>query len=342
MIGRYFCEKSIGRGGMAEVWKAWDTKLGRFTALKFLLFKEDRDLEFFQREARLVANLSHPHIAPIYDVGTLEGQPYISMMLIDGKTLEGCEFNSRQGAEYVRDACRGVAFAHERGIVHRDLKPANIMRSKEGQIYVTDFGLARRVACPSPHSVSGSLIGTPCYMAPEQIRGAEADFRSDVYALGATLKELVPNPSIRLSSIISKCMSEHPIDRYRNASELSRALDSYLNKPKYLLGGIVASIAILGVLWGIWHGDRLIEAGKYRRQAEARMAVDDTEGAVAEFTKALAVRPDRSTYLDRGFCYYQLGKYQEALADCEAALKLDPSSEAAKKDRARCLLYVNR
>ena len=194
-FGKFVRTLRLGSGGMGEVWKAWDTQLSRWVALKFLKGSDDAEIERFEREAQLAARLSHPHIAAIYEVGHDQGRHWIAMQFIDGATLRGhSRADLRAIVDLVRDAARAVAVANDAGIIHRDLKPENLMVTRAGRaahVYVMDFGLARATEGASDLSVSGSIVGTPAYMPPEQARGQKADARADVWSLGATLYELL-------------------------------------------------------------------------------------------------------------------------------------------------------
>ena len=207
-FGKFVRVQKLGQGGMGEVWKAWDTELSRWVALKFLLGGDAEEIARFKREAQMAGKLSHPNIAAIYEVGTAQDRHYIAMQFVEGQTLKTFpRGNRRLHVRLIRDAALAVQFAHEQGIVHRDIKPENIMvvtrtkpataRTEKGKpaqshhVYVMDFGLARATEGVSDLSVSGMVVGTPAYMSPEQSRGEKVDARADVYSLGASLYELI-------------------------------------------------------------------------------------------------------------------------------------------------------
>ncbi len=197
-VGSYRLLEVAGVGGMGQVWKARDTALQRTVALKLLTLTSADALARFRREALLAADLQHPHIAQVY--AFVESRPpAIAMQYIDGVPL------SRYGGDSVArlaDAAEAVHCAHERGVLHRDLKPSNLLVDIGGRVFVVDFGLGRRISADEDLTRSGTLLGTPGYMAPEQVNGSGADARTDVYGLGATLYALLagrpphtgPNP----------------------------------------------------------------------------------------------------------------------------------------------------
>jgi serine/threonine protein kinase len=196
--------EELGRGGMGVVFKARQKSPDRIVALKMILrgqIASPQDIARFRAEAEAAANVHHPQIVPVYEVGEHEGQPYFSMQYIDGTTLarllaEG-PLPSRQAAAMLAPVCRAIADAHRRGVLHRDLKPSNILIDRQGRTFVTDFGLAKRFSAPAVGdgekvaslTQSGAILGTPGYMAPEQAAGqrGEVSPASDVYSLGAIL-----------------------------------------------------------------------------------------------------------------------------------------------------------
>src|SRR5208283_2765220 len=192
---RYRIVAILGRGGMGEVYRAEDLKLSQVVAIKFLPEALSRDagaLARFHAEVRIARQVSHPNVCRVYDIGQIEGTPFISMEYVDGEDLS--ELLLRIGRlpydkalETARKLCAGLAAAHDRGVIHRDLKPQNIMMNKRGDVVIMDFGLAAIA-----DQLSGAEVrnGTPAYMAPEQLRGAEVTAKSDIYALGLVLYEL--------------------------------------------------------------------------------------------------------------------------------------------------------
>jgi serine/threonine-protein kinase len=193
--GRYRIIALLGRGGMGEVYRATDLTLGQSVALKFLPEEASRNqrlLERFHGEVRIARQVSHPNVCRVYDIGEVEGMPFISMEYVDGEDLASLltrigRLPGDKALETARKLCAGLAAAHDRGVIHRDLKPQNIMINKRGEVVIMDFGLAAIAGQLSGAEVS---VGTPAYMAPEQLKGAEVTARSDVYALGLVLYEL--------------------------------------------------------------------------------------------------------------------------------------------------------
>ena len=205
VIGDYEVLEEIARGGMGVVYKARQRGANRLVALKMILsgqMASADERERFLREAELAANLDHQHIVPIYEVDEFQGCPFFSMKLIEGESLShqikakkraGPVHDPQTAAGLMATIARAVHYAHERGFLHCDLKPSNILLDREGRPYVTDFGLAKRASEDSAVSISGAIMGTPSYMAPEQASGSRKGLRptTDVYGLGAIFYELL-------------------------------------------------------------------------------------------------------------------------------------------------------
>ncbi|TDD17937.1 serine/threonine protein kinase [Kribbella turkmenica] len=197
LASRYRLNEVLGHGGMGEVFRGCDELLGRPVAVKLLLphrndpFAESR----FRREARTAAMVKDPHVVAAYDFGQQDGNYYLVMELVEGRSLAHelalrGPLEPERAVDVVRQAAAGIAAAHRRDIVHRDIKPANLLIDADGTVKVADFGIARFVTDP-PTSVPGQVLGTSLYLAPERARGEPATGASDVYALGCVLYQLV-------------------------------------------------------------------------------------------------------------------------------------------------------
>lgn len=205
-LGAYEIQSPLGSGGMGEVYRATDTKLGRDVALKVLpaeMAQDPERLSRFRREAKALAQLDHPNIVTIYSVEQCNGINFITMQLVEGQALDRLIPQGGLPAEQIVKIASALgdalAAAHDKGIVHRDLKPANVMVSNEGRVRVLDFGLAKDIRATSLSDATmtsdsrtqvGAVMGTPAYMSPEQISGRTLDHRSDIFSLGVLLHEM--------------------------------------------------------------------------------------------------------------------------------------------------------
>jgi eukaryotic-like serine/threonine-protein kinase len=236
IISHYRLGDRLGGGGMGVVYQAHDTRLGRPVAVKFLpeaYAKDPRALERFQREARTASALNHPHICTIYDIDEYQGQPFLIMELIEGRTLRAL-VGQRPAlatlAEVVGQAAKALAVAHAAGIVHRDIKPENVMVRADGYVKVLDFGLARRLptglasARTGDATQPGVLLGTVRYMSPEQARGETATSASDIFALGIVLYELAvgqhPFPADSQVGVLHAIVAQPPLPPTRLNPEI--------------------------------------------------------------------------------------------------------------------------
>ncbi len=268
-LGPYLIVSPLGRGGMGEVYRARDERLSRDVALK-ILPASSADAESrrrFDREARAVASLSHPHIVPLFDVGEQDGMHFVVTELVEGETLRERLVRGalapREAAEIAAQVAEGLAAAHARGFVHRDIKPENIIVTPDGRARILDFGLVRSTGAeegaPSPEAdptvtaltEPGVISGTVGYMSPEQVRGGAVDGRSDIFALGAVLYEMLtgsrafaaeskvetlnailkdePRPTAtpipeEMAAILQRCLAKRPENRYHSGADLAHDL----------------------------------------------------------------------------------------------------------------------
>ncbi|HKB01730.1 MAG TPA: serine/threonine-protein kinase [Gemmataceae bacterium] len=267
-FGRYRILRPLGRGGMGSVYLARDTELDRLVALKVPHLRPDdaEAQERFQREARAAATIEHPNVCRVYDVGKIDGTPFLTMAYIDGPTvadvLRDEPVPPRRAAELTRDVARALAEAHRRGVVHRDLKPGNILIGPDGEPVVTDFGLARRAADDLRLTTPGAFVGTPLYSSPEQAAGDTERIgpASDIFSLGVVLYEMLagrppftgsrtdvlagimskdpPPPSAvrsgldpRLDAITRRALAKEPADRFADMDAFADALEVSLRAP---------------------------------------------------------------------------------------------------------------
>ena len=273
-FGDYELLEEIARGGMGVIYKARQVSLNRVVALKMILagqFASSEDIRRFLTEAEAAANLNHPNIVPIYEIGRHEGHHYFSMRLVEGGSLaelrDGAEWKDQDGktaARLMAKVARAVHHAHQQGVLHRDLKPGNILVAADGEPQVTDFGLARQLTKDSSLTLSGAVLGTPSFMAPEQAAGKTKEIApaSDVYSLGAILYYLLtgkppfaaetlldtlaqvlggevilprtvnPRLSRDLEQICLRCLEKSPDLRYGSAGALADDLEKFLrNEP---------------------------------------------------------------------------------------------------------------
>jgi len=250
-ISHYRILGKLGGGGMGVVYEAEDTRLGRHVAIKFLpdnLSGDSKAMERFEREARAASLLNHPSICTIFEVEDHNGHPFIVMEKLEGESLKQRIRGKAMDLDDLLDVGVHVADAlsasHAKGIIHRDIKPANVMIDTESHVKVADFGLARVLdasAADAGRTMTGIVMGTPDYMAPEQMRGMHVDHSADIYSVGVMLYEMlcreVPRgafapPSVRggcdprLDAIVLKAMQQSPERRYQSAKEMEAALEA--------------------------------------------------------------------------------------------------------------------
>ncbi|MGB8832149.1 MAG: serine/threonine-protein kinase, partial [Candidatus Sulfotelmatobacter sp.] len=262
--GRYEILQMLGEGGMGAVYKARDRELDRFVALKLIrreLAANPAIVARFKQELLLSHQVTHKNVIRIYDLGDADGLKFISMEFVEGQDLrslilEKDKFPPEEAVEIIQQVCRALEAAHSVGVIHRDLKPQNIMRDKTGRILVMDFGMARTVEGDGM-TQSGALVGTMEYMSPEQALAGNLDQRSDLFAVGLILYELLTGKMpykaesalaslikrtqqravpvsehdgsipAALSNIVSKCLEREAAQRYQSSAEILRDLDSW-------------------------------------------------------------------------------------------------------------------
>lgn len=261
-LGPYQIIGPLGEGGMAAVYKAFQPSMERVIALKVLPRHYANDPEFtgrFHREARVIANLQHPHILPVFDFGQSDGYTYLAMPFVEGGTLSDRLRHSRLELPEIQRILNQVGdaldYAHAQGIIHRDIKPSNILLDRRNNCLLADFGLARLIENTGFVTQSGGILGTPAYMSPEQGLGEKVDSRSDIYSLGVILYQMVAgrppfqaetpmaimvkhihdpllpprhhNPAVpeAVERVILKALAKNPADRYPTAGDMVRALN---------------------------------------------------------------------------------------------------------------------
>jgi serine/threonine protein kinase/ligand-binding sensor domain-containing protein len=268
-LGAYQVLEQIGQGGMATIFKAYHPAMDRYVAVKILASHFTQDETFvprFTQEARTLARLEHPHVLPVYDYGEQQGVTYLVMRYIEAGTLKDLisqrgPLELEQAARILDQVGRALGYAHSQGVIHRDIKPANVLIDARGDAFLTDFGIAKIVAGTAQYTATGAIVGTPAYMSPEQGLGEPADQRSDIYALGVVLYEMVtgqvpfeaetplavllqhvnsPMPPPRqvkpdlpeaVERVILKALAKSPDDRFQKAEDVIEAFRKALAGP---------------------------------------------------------------------------------------------------------------
>jgi eukaryotic-like serine/threonine-protein kinase len=329
VLGHFRVVRQIGRGAMGEVYLAEDVKLGRRVALKLLpmAFQQDSErVRRFEREARAAAALNHPNILTVHEVGEWEGRSFIATEFVEGETLaqrlSRGPFSVAETARVGTQIAGALAAAHQARIIHRDLKPANIMVRADGTVKVLDFGLAR-LSQRDPESATaaetetmltqpGAVLGTPAYMAPEQWQGKPADARSDIYAFGCLLYEMLtgrrvgiprlPVQSRALEDIVSRCLESDPADRWQSAADLGHPLAKVQRAGTYWREIAIAAAAVIILALGsvVWWQQRA--QGKPLTDKDVMVLADfrnRTADPVFDGTlrQALAIQLEQSPFL---------------------------------------------
>ncbi|NHZ72322.1 MAG: protein kinase [Aquificales bacterium] len=287
--GRYRLLERIGSGGMAAVYRAQDLRLGRFVAIKMLhesLTSDENFLRHFQQEAHSAANLTHPNIVTVHDIGQDGHRHYIVMEFIDGATLKQIIRQQNQKETLLPisrtldlsiQICNGLGYAHRAKLVHCDMKPQNVLVTRDDRVKVADFGIARAISEASQHLGDSQVWGTPQYFSPEQAAGEAPSPASDVYGIGVIMFEMLtgrlpftadsptalalkhlqePPPSVietnptvprQLAQIVQKLLAKEPTARYRTAGQLGRVLQTYRDRSLADTGPIYPAITMKSV-----------------------------------------------------------------------------------------------
>lgn len=360
--GHFGLTKKLGAGGMGEVWKAWDTALNRWVAIKILKVDDETERLRLQHEAKAVAKLNHPNIVQVYEVH----DGFIVMQLIHGVTLDKLPTkNTKLVVGMIRDAADAVHAAHTQGVIHRDLKPGNLMWDGQ-RVYLMDFGLAKQEKVKSALSTTGMIVGTPSFMSPEQAAGAKVGRASDIYSLGAalytllagrapfkgltvfdtmrqvietepmSLRQLVVKVDADLDLIVMKCLEKDQTQRYRSAGALADDLDRWLNgeavtarPPSFAYQAKrwlrKYGLAVIPVAAGV-----LIAAGLLVRSDMARRRAEADKAAIekAEMQKELTRLRDVEL-LVKAEAAHRAGDSTAAMALVDQVLSRDPNLEGA-------------
>jgi eukaryotic-like serine/threonine-protein kinase len=304
-LGPYEIVSRIGEGGMGEVWKARDSRLNRSVAIKT---SHQQFNERFEREAHAIAALNHPHICQLYDVGP----DYLVMEFVEGTPLKG-PLPYDQALLYASQICDALDAAHRKGVIHRDLKPGNILVTKQG-VKLLDFGLAK-VATDTTLTLAGDVMGTPAYMAPEQWEGKPGDARSDIYALGCVLFEMLTGkrPAKEgcdlsgqppaLADILRACLERDPDDRWQSVRDIKRALHlsaspmaTTVRRGWKAVASAALAVGIAGGALGWWAFERFRPAGPSDRAYRFEIQPpEDGRFFFAGGAGGIALSPDGTT-----------------------------------------------
>ncbi|HEY7368918.1 MAG TPA: serine/threonine-protein kinase, partial [Thermoanaerobaculia bacterium] len=358
-LGPYSILAPLGAGGMGEVYRARDNRLSRDVAIKVLpaAYAQDPDrLRRFRQEAIAASALNHPNILTVHDVGDVEGAPYVVSELLEGETLRerltSGPLPSRKAVEIGIQIADGLAAAHEKGIVHRDLKPENLFLTTDERVKILDFGLAKRsrpdegresgsgAKTVTAGTQSGVVLGTLGYMSPEQVRGHSADHRSDIFALGATLYEMLtgrrafagaspadtmsailreepallpsaPDFPPALAQIVRRCLEKSPVERFQSARDLRFALQESLRGSDTEAKAPPASRPTRGILWVALAGLLLLALWLVRTFTPAPRLTEESAVAV----HSLAVLPLENLSNDPEQEYFADGMTEALLTD---------------------------
>ena len=350
-IGRYKVERLLGEGGMGVLYLARDPVIDRHVALKLLRVNGEDLRRRFMREAQSAGRLQHPNVVTVYDVGDHDGQLFIAMEYIDGDTLatlirDDVPFSAIRKLDIIDEVADGLGYAHQRGIVHRDIKPANLMITRAGLVKVLDFGIARVSHRESREFDAPTLIGTPAYMAPEQLEGAEVDARSDIYAVGLVMYELfsgcrafggsttadvlqkvlaaqptpitqlVPGIDRDLAGVIARSMARQPGDRYQDLQAMRKDLARARRRAMQASSDDVTMVVTLPVTRPVTGAATQAQAGvQTPPPAPAMRAIHPPPPSAASPTPAA---PARATQTEEDIALEHLAATTQARRDAPA------------------------
>ncbi len=367
-LGKYELIEQVGRGAMGEVYKAQDPFIGRLVALKTItgaLVGRPDLLERFYQEARSAGALQHPNIVTVYELGKESETPFIAMEFLEGESLESIierrpVLTLAQKVSYIIPVCRALDYAHKRGVVHRDIKPGNVMITKDGGVKVVDFGIARLM--DSSHTQTNTIIGTLGYMSPQQIRGERADERSDIWATGVMLYELLAyqrpfdgaNQTALMLNIAGDDIQPPPIKTL--APDCTPALESLLTKmlQKDITQRYQTMEEVLFDFEPIWRRlqeasvaemiagtEDLIRSKNFTRARDVlrrALQIDSRNSRAKTLLEQVnlelrqtVVRSQINSALEKSRQLLGEGRYKEAKTEAEATLKLDPENAPAKE-----------
>jgi serine/threonine-protein kinase len=370
LVGRtldhYRVVARLGQGGMGVVYRAEDTRLGREVALKVLpeaVAGDDERRRRFIREARAAAVVDHANIATVYDVGEADGCVYLAMELVEGTTLRERlavgPLDAPEATHVARQIALGLARAHQRGIVHRDLKPDNVMLTRDGGVKILDFGLAklgepvssnRELSSQDTQTQEGRVMGTPGYMSPEQATGKPVDQRTDVYALGVVIHEMLtgdlPGPysdskaevGAGLTAIVSRCVARSPDMRWGDAGEVVLALDALgrnrslvpkaHRRRRLLAAAALAALATVAVVGGVV-GAAAHRANPQPAPSSSSQAPRPRATTLADLPLPATTVPEARNEYAAGIQFVRDDALESARVHFERAAALDPTMAMA-------------
>jgi predicted Ser/Thr protein kinase len=389
-IGKLFPQlevlEFIGKGGMGAVYKARQPGLDRLVALKILPPRSGDDPGFaerFTREARALARLSHPNIVAVYDFGQASGPPdttqpasrlhYFLMEYVEGPNLRQLErasrLSPRDAMRIIPQICEALQYAHDEGIVHRDIKPENVLLDKKGRVKIADFGLAKILGREPQNfrlTSAGQIMGTPHYMAPEQVEDPQAvDHRADIYSLGVVFYEMITGelplgkfapPSckvqmdVRLDEVVLHALEKEPGRRYQHASQVKTDVETIATSPdsqpspqpkkghmstetrKGMVYGIGTAAACLAIGLAVWHfaSHGGGNAAQLTQEGWQLWQARQMNEAAAKFDRAVKLDPKRpEAWNGLGWASFNSGKPMEAEKAFQSCLALNPDHPAA-------------